>query len=104
MMKIKDVLESITDFDTQETEDGINLLQLRIKSKWYTLSIRDFVEINPETGRRWKRKHILVDAGRKKKTGGITRRPRTQIVKNTTGLYLAGPSMHRCGLAEREEN
>jgi len=102
-MKIKDVLESITDFDTQETEDGANLLQLRIKSKWYTLSIRDFVEINPETGRRWKRKHILVDAGRKKKTNNITRRPRS-IGKNTTGHYLAGPSMNRCGLAEREEN
>jgi hypothetical protein len=105
-MKIKDILESITDFDTLETEEGVNLLQLRIKTKWYTLSIRDYVEINPDTGRRWKRKHVLVDSGRKTPAKKINRKPKTSDPDsyNKTGHYFVGPSMHRAGLAEQEAN
>ena len=99
---MKEILENITDFGTQETDDGIQILQLKIKRAWYTLNIRDYVEINPETGR-WKKKYVVVESGRKTSAEPVNRKPKT-VGKNETGHYLAGPAMHRAGLAEREEN
>jgi hypothetical protein len=105
-MKPKDFLESITDFNIQEAEDGVNKLFVRMKSRWYTVSVRDFIEIDAETGRRWKRKHVIVESGRKKGSEAITRKPKSEYIDyhNRNGHYRAGPSMNRKGQAEREEN
>lgn len=103
---MKKILENITDFTTEVTDTDVKILRLKVKTAWYTLNIRDYVEINPETGRRWKKKHVIVESGRKSQSTKTNLKPNSSSPEyyNRNGHYRQGPSMNRKGHAEREEN